>query len=618
MMLDLKMEVYTPALELIGFLEIQRSVIWSEKAFSAGKFSIESLITAESMTMLKPENIIWIEGETAGIIETVLEESSPNGPYITASGPTLTGILDRRVLWGLYNLKGTVPVIMNALVNDCCINPTRGDVEHRKIPGLVLLDAPAGGNTIQLQATGGTLLERLETLGETYGVAFGVRFNPAVPQMEFWTRWGQNRSIHQSENNPVLYSTELDDVLSSEYTYNSQDYRNVALVAGEGEGADRVYVTVENEVEDDADIPIPTPPSEPGVKQYTVTLLVYPEGGGTVSGGKTVAAGVSITVTATPSDGYTFTEWRENGVTVSTSKEYTFAVNSDRALTAVFAVAVPVYTIRATVDPSWSGTVTGAGQYKKGATVNLVATENEGYTFTDWKEGGATVHGAPDYTFTAEKNRDLVAAFKEIQSSRLPDGYQELGYIQSSGSQYINTGVVPTLTTKIVMDVEPLSAGTTTARCFFFSYYTRAVSGGNEFYYFQAYLGNGGVYCYLGCYTSLISTSLSSDMSARRMTLQLDANTWTGSVDGVSTGISSTKALYANMSDILLLTGSASSTTNRMSSKIYSCQIYNGSNLVREFVPCKNPSGAVGLYDLVNGVFYGNAGTGTFTAGPAI
>ena len=252
------MEVYTPALELIGFLEIQRSVIWSEKAFSAGKFSVESLITAESMTMLQPENIIWIEGETAGIIETVLEESGPNGPYITAGGPTLTGILDRRVLWGTYNLKGTAPEIMHQLVNDCCINPTRGNVDRRKISGLVLLDAPADGDTIQLQATGGTLLERLEALGKTYGVAFGVRFNPAVPQMEFWTLRGQDRSIRQSKNNPVLYSTELDDVLSSEYTYNSQDYSNVALVAGEGEGADRVYVTVENKAEEPDTPVLPT------------------------------------------------------------------------------------------------------------------------------------------------------------------------------------------------------------------------------------------------------------------------------------------------------------------------------------------------------------------------
>ena len=64
----LKMEVYSPALELLGLLEIHRSVIWEEKAFSAGSFSLESLITEESRILLSPENIIWIECGTAGII----------------------------------------------------------------------------------------------------------------------------------------------------------------------------------------------------------------------------------------------------------------------------------------------------------------------------------------------------------------------------------------------------------------------------------------------------------------------------------------------------------------------------------------------------------------------
>ena len=52
--------------------------------------------------------------------------------------------------------------------------------------------------------------------------------------------------------------------------------------------------------------------------------------------------------------------------------------------------------------------------------------------------------------------------------------------------------------------------------------------------------------------------------------------------------------------------------------KLYSCEIYDGSTLVRDFIPCKNPSGAVGLYDTVNGTFYGNSGTGAFTAGAEI
>lgn len=247
--MDLKMEVYTPMLELVGILDVHRSVIWEEKAFGAGSFSVDSLITDDSKALLKPYNIIWIEGETAGMIDHLHENVGPTGPYVTAKGPLLTGILNYNILHGQYDLKGTVPQIMHQLVDDCCVHPTRGDVEARKIPGLVLLDPPAGGDIIRVQRTGGYLLTALEELGAAYGVAFGVRFDPEMPRMEFWTRWGQDRSVGQSVNSPVFYSRELDDVLSSEYSYSAQDYRNVALVAGEGEGNDRVTVTVEAEIQ---------------------------------------------------------------------------------------------------------------------------------------------------------------------------------------------------------------------------------------------------------------------------------------------------------------------------------------------------------------------------------
>lgn len=248
--MELKMEVYTPGLELVGMLEIQNSVIWEEKAFSSGSFSIKSLITDESRALLVPDNIIWIEGDTAGVIEHIDQQAGDDGPYITVKGRTLTGILDWYSLWGQYNLSGAVPDIMRYLVDDCCINPTRGSAAARKIPVLALAEASAGGPVIRAQKTGGTLLEALEELGETYGTAFGVRFNPQVPQLEFWARPGADRSIHQTVNEPVFYSTELDDVLSSEYSYDSGGYRNVALVAGEGEGNRRTMLTVlENDTE---------------------------------------------------------------------------------------------------------------------------------------------------------------------------------------------------------------------------------------------------------------------------------------------------------------------------------------------------------------------------------
>ena len=54
------------------------------------------------------------------------------------------------------------------------------------------------------------------------------------------------------------------------------------------------------------------------------------------------------------------------------------------------------------------------------------------------------------------------------------------------------------------------------------------------------------------------------------------------------------------------------------SMKLYACQIYDDGTLVRNFIPCRTPNREIGLWDDVNGVFYGNAGTGTFTAGPEI
>lgn len=317
--MELKLEVYNPALELLGLLEIQRSVIWESKAFGAGSFSLESLITEESRALLVPENIIWIEGDTAGVIEHIEQQAGTDGPYITVKGRDLTGLLDRRILWGLYDLNATPPTIMHHLVRDNAVQPTRGDTDARKIPGLVLLDAPAGGQSIRYQKTGGSLLDALELLGEAYQVAFGVRFNAAVPRMEFWTRWGVDRSVTQSINDPVFYSTELDDVLESEYSYDSANYRNVSLVAGEGEGKDRVMVTVEGTAE-----PEPQPP-EPG-KEYTITLSVDPEGGGTVTGAGTYTENTQVTVTATPNSGYQFAGWIEGDIPVTATSKIGTAV----------------------------------------------------------------------------------------------------------------------------------------------------------------------------------------------------------------------------------------------------------------------------------------------------
>lgn len=617
--MELKMEVYSPGLELLGELEIQNAVLWERKAFSSGSFSVNSLITEGSRELLKEDHILWIAGEDAGIIEYIQEEAGEDGPYITAKGCDLTGILARRILWGTYALNGPVPALMYQLVDDCCIHPTRGDAKARIIPGLVLSDAPGGGTIIRTQKTGGTLLEALEALGEAYQIPFGVRFDPAVPCMEFWARPGVDRSVRQSTVEPVFYSTELDDVLSSEYSYNSQDYRNVSLVAGEGEGSERVYVTVEGEIQEMPDTPV-TPPAPDEPTKYTVTLSVDPAGGGMASGGKTVASGVSITVTATPSDGYEFAGWSENGAIVSTSASYTFTVTGDRTLTAVFAAVIQTFTVTAAIDPAGSGTVSGAGTYQQGASVTVTAEPAENFTFTAWQEGGTTVSEAAVYTFTVSGDRSLTAVFAEKAASRLPEGYTEVAYIVSDEQSGFRTGLNAfSPGSRIVMDVEPEWNGTTDICAFFGSAYKTLSSSGTKVYFYLRRIADGTLRA-----ATYASTHNFGDMLPASGRYTIDFNTVGKYIEVNGVKKTFTPGNYnAYIGGTYLLrpitTYAGGSTSYGMPGKLYSAQVYRDGELYRDFVPCIAPDGAVGLYDLVYETFYGNYfSAGVLTAGPAV
>lgn len=48
------------------------------------------------------------------------------------------------------------------------------------------------------------------------------------------------------------------------------------------------------------------------------------------------------------------------------------------------------------------------------------------------------------------------------------------------------------------------------------------------------------------------------------------------------------------------------------------CQVYDNGVLVRDFIPCKDPDGNIGMYDTANAKFYGNAGSGEFVAGAEV
>ena len=144
---------------------------------------------------------------------------------------------------------------------------------------------------------------------------------------------------------------------------------------------------------------------------YTVSVLSGPAAGGNVNGGGLFAGGSVVSVTATANSGYTFSNWTDNGVVMSTSSNYSFALASNCNLVANFAANAVTYTVGVQSNPSGAGTVDGGGAFAEGTSVTVMAAANTGYTFVSWSDGITVMSTSPKYTFTLVSNCNLVANF---------------------------------------------------------------------------------------------------------------------------------------------------------------------------------------------------------------
>ena len=191
--------------------------------------------------------------------------------------------------------------------------------------------------------------------------------------------------------------------------------------------------------------------------------------------------------------------------------------------------------------------------------------------------------------------------------SQLPTEYQEVEYIKSSGAQYIDTSVIPTVNTRVVLDIDVLSypgdylaifgERHTTQTTNLFSFWIKSATT------FRTDFGS-----------STGNTTITAASVIGHYVIDKNKNVTT--VQGI-TATNPTSTIQTTYS-IYLLSNNYGGTADdrRPTAKVYSCQIYDSDILVRDFVPCYRISDKVaGLYDLVNGAFYTNVGSGTFTVG---
>ena len=228
----------------IGEINKYTSLSWPDKYNGFSSFELRAPVTEENQYLIQKGNVVWCGGDNACVIEIISSETNVDGQKTySVKGRTLEMLLTTRIVWGTYNTsKKYTSTIMYELVNRNCVYP---QMTYRKIPFLECAPDEGLGKQTPYQVTGGEVYEALLELADDSELGFDVLFRPLEKKLIFKVTQGVDRSVTpvaQGDPAPVLLSTDLEDILSSSYYTNNQEVKNVAYVAGEGEGDNRKRV----------------------------------------------------------------------------------------------------------------------------------------------------------------------------------------------------------------------------------------------------------------------------------------------------------------------------------------------------------------------------------------
>ena len=228
--------IYDRDLNLVGITENASSVLWNRKYYEPGSFEMHVPITDMNMNLLQMGRLVTYRGAVeAGIVEDIRFYDSNTQHEIVVRGRFLSSYMDRRLIKSTVQFSGTVENAMRQLLSGCVA-----------IPHVVLGNYNSFTETVQFQATYKNLLDYEVKLAKA--ASYGFRFRPdfTAKTMTFEIYKGNDHSVHQHDRNHVVFSDGYGNLGKAEYHENSQIFKNVAYVGGEGEGSERTVITVGN------------------------------------------------------------------------------------------------------------------------------------------------------------------------------------------------------------------------------------------------------------------------------------------------------------------------------------------------------------------------------------
>lgn len=242
------MDIYVlDGFDVVDVIDTYESVIWTMQYFGQNDFQLIVAGTDRNVNLLQVGRYLVRDMDMSdGVYKNVmriqdikLDFDVEKGWILTVSGKGLKSIVGQRIIWSQTNLNGTVEDGILEVIQDNVISPSD---TNRTIPDFTTTTDITNSQEIEAQYLGDNIADWLEEICTTYGYGWDVYIDNGEYTFQLYE--GTDRTYDQLTVIPVVFSLEYDNLLSSSYEYNMLEYKNAALVGGEGEGTAQRTATV--------------------------------------------------------------------------------------------------------------------------------------------------------------------------------------------------------------------------------------------------------------------------------------------------------------------------------------------------------------------------------------
>ena len=208
------------------------------------------------------------------------------------------------------------------------------------------------------------------------------------------------------------------------------------------------------------------------------------------------------------------------------------------------------------------------------------------------------------YTNQGDGNFEIEKKYE--YSYLLPDNLEGVKYIQSNGTQYIDTEINAKQHTNVIVEIDGNYTSLKSSQ-----YVFGAGNASNSW----ILMGQTNALGFIGQIGKSGAEQTVKEADTERHIFALDVVSTKAKVDSEKIDLDSSELKEINYNYFLFALNNGGSIYNKSSFRMYSCKITENNNVLLNLIPCLDNEGDACMYDTISKQCFYNKGTGTFEFG---